>query len=592
MPRFIENEFTGLVGFQARFENLGGDSLPFRIEKTYSYQVTSPIDTRSESQYLNSQLQEFIEKYSGKFTDDIFVSRVSFSNSEDALNDYVRFATVNYEVREYELFDSYNNQDYTNLKNTGLADISQYFNIIKSYSDTISVGVGENKEKDISHSVNISLLTGAYDGGEILIADDAKSLSRTIAETIFNQSKNVDGFSYYETGMMDESQYTNYYSESYDHINFSYSFTKTLKKAGESNKEFSSSLSMGEDGVVSVTVKNLFKGNKSYSQAENLATGIMLNEALSIYTGFFDSNFSSMASRDTQYIQSGSGLYLTSYSRAMNNLANTIEVEASYSDDPNYFKETGFLKAENVEVSMDEKNVISATYSVDYQSQLPKSSGSAVQDGIVLKIQSDINDSSSKISSVISSNKLSSPYFDNDLIRLSKSITIPQRGKQYSASVSYTTDYSFNSGSSQIFGELAGELNQITVTKSSSESTRKINEYKIINPASQNNLTILNYPGQYNEGSYEFSIRGVLPRNAGNIMEDPGLIQSSVKGVLDKFIKSGKNSFLDDSFSSFAGANANYYLSDIKCGIDSEYNIDAVLNFVYTIDQPNRPLNL
>jgi len=267
-------------------------------------------------------------------------------------------------------------------------------------------------------------------------------------------------------------------------------------------------------------------------------------------------------------------------------------VEASYSDDPNYFKETGFLKAENVEVSMDEKNVISATYSVDYQSQLPKSSGSAVQDGIVLKIQSDINDSSSKISSVISSNKLSSPYFDNDLIRLSKSITIPQRGKQYNASVSYTTDYSFNSGSSQIFGELAGELNQITVTKSSSESTRKINEYKIINPASQNNLTILNYPGQYNEGSYEFSIRGVLPRNAGNIMEDPGLIQSSVKGVLDKFIKSGKNSFLDDSFSSFAGANANYYLSDIKCGIDSEYNIDAVLNFVYTIDQPNRPLNL
>lgn len=594
MPtQFINNEFTGLVGFQARFENLGGDSLPFRIEKVYSYQVTSSGDFRAgESEYINSKLKEFIEKYSGKFTEDIFVSSTSFSNSSDTLNDHVRFATVNYEVKEYELFDSYNNQDYTNIKNTGLADISKYFNVIKSYSDSISVGIGENKEKDISHNVSVSLLTGAYDGGDIFIADDAKSLATQIAQAIFNQSKNIDGFSYYETGMMDEDQYTNYYSESYDHINFSYTFGKTSKKLAEANKEFTSSLSMSEDGTVSVTIKNLFKANKYYSEIENLATDSMLNEAIDVYTGFLSNGFSTGVSRDSQYIQSGSGLYLTSYSRSMNKLANTIEIQADYSDDPNYFKEVGFLKSENVEISMDEKNVISANYSVDYQSQLPKSIDGASQAGIVSKIQSDINNSESKISSIISSNKLSSPYFDNNLVRLSKSVEIPQRGKQYTASVSYSTDYSYNSGSSAIFCELVGDLKQLSVTKSSSESIRKIIEYKIVNPASQNNLTLLNYPGQYNQGSYEFSVKGVLPRSTQNIMEDPGAIQSSVKSILDKFIKSGKNSFLNDSFASFAGANANYYLSEIRCGVDSDYNIDANLSFVYTIDQPNRPLNL
>lgn len=574
-----QGRFTGLLGYNRQYEYLGESNLPYRVVEKYSYTVHDmvPSNRADLPAFFKAQFSSLL----GVFAGNINITSLDFPSSKEHLESQVIFQkhNISFEVRSSGNFASPSTGGYQNDRNLGLSGIVAHSSYIKDLKDSFSFSNSQGGAKSYNHDLSFSLITGEnYNTFPLL-----KNLASSIAHGIFDNEPDIlSRVSFNSYGDFNDSDSKQYFSETFDALNYSFSFSKKRNietfVSGGYTHSLSHSISFDDKGKFDISEKLKVVGNANYSQAlngfNNLVGGsqVRCENALSGYTALatnLNSNLTSFSS----------GLFRVNTSETRNIPAITVEGNVSYTNDPS--RKSGLSKMESLDISRAPNGVLSITHGYNYtlNAFLVNNTEDLAVSGaysILGIINQDRNSSPSVVRGVYYT--LSNlTGLSTGLSRIKTSVSAPQRGKTYSASFEYSNDPSFDTSSliNPFTSQAITGFNKLSVDFQNTEVRDFISEFKVINRPSQD--SVLHYGYQQEPATFSVSFNGKTPRRGNSLVTSTRYVPTSEASELLDY---AKKLFLDEALTN--SDIYNYSLNELKYGCDSDNSFDMSVQFVYT----------
>lgn len=562
MPFLNNGLTTGLLGYKLRKEFLG-DGLYYREVETYHYDIYSRPDSQSPATSF-TDIQNNVKNAFAGYSGDINVKLLDIQSDYFFPNDSLRVAKFSVEVEgrkapttlaidSPELGGNY----YKGFDSTFF---STYCTIFKDFQEDFSFEVSDNGNNIYSHNLNFTLISGG------------KNKATEIASFIYPHDKDTTlGISVMAGGVIiaDTGNYLNYYSETYDLIKNSFSFSKKREVLPFSSSNYlytlSHSLVFKEDGIIDVTEKGNVQGKTSFNDAVAGASILMdgsYARCNDIYNTF------DALSATTTLTETLNTLIINS-NRILNRPAISVDYDITYSNDPNV-DQTNFWSLEKVlEVEMTENRFININHSYNF-TNLSLPSHAAMDVNTITGVLSAISSSTNEIANYYSTSAFFDPSKPN-MKKIKQSSTLPNRKKSYNVSISYSNNpiyfFILDGVTYSIFDFKVNETEPVDI----------INEYKIINRPTK--MSVINYAYQTEKGTRSFSINARLQRSSTNTFTSP---VQDISTNLSSLYTFGIGKLMERFFGSSSLA-FTYHLSDLKYSMSSENEIGLEMTITYTI---------
>lgn len=478
---------------------------------------------------------------------DIRIISVDVPTSSDYLEGLVIFQkmTVVYEVKTLIL----NNADFADASTYGTLHatyLSPYVSDIDAFNESFDLDKGDSGEYSYTHNVSFTAQNGA--------SLSAYAIAKVIGQGLLSSAEESSlTFLTYESQYNASLQVQNIYannrktfSETYDALKNTYSFTFTLK------------FRVGKDGGV-----NTYSYIEKYSMEMNDAGISKLTQTLSILgaSSFSDALDGLTALKPSSYTRCNN-LYggfkqhdgsATTNSNALINIALSestsflrpslqIEYSCSFSDDPSIISVGGgnYTSQESINWNVDEKGVSSIDVEVSLKSHLARSGADTAavnlsrlaSVGIVSLIEANPLEVSlstlfggaytslvNRVTTQISQSAMGGFFYGN-FSRISRGISVDSvngnsasgGNRLASYKCSYSNDPSFNRNIGARFGALGyGIIKKAEIKISTNLPSDSVKEFNIIG-----NRTILSYPFAMTEGTASVSCSMIFKRPSTN----------------------------------------------------------------------------
>lgn len=584
-----QGTYTGLLGYDREYEYLGDSNLPFRIVENYTYEVFDTQLDRTEdlAPYFKTQFAAQLQYFSG----DVNITSLEYPQSEALNEDGMRFQKFNITIQSRTLgtFFEEDEDGYQNTKNAGLGDVvAGWSDMLKDFSEKFSFSFSEEGNKNYSHSLNFSLITGTSGTPPTLItgASDVRNTAGQIAAAVFAKDFEAElsltGFTGYVNYVgSDSKQYT---SETFDELAHTYSFQKNREifpySSGLYTHSMDHAINYDADGYFRITESLSVFGKKDYQQALdgfNSLTGGSSGrcaEKIAQYAPivYKQTNDSSAAV--------SSGIKQVSLSKVFKIPELIVDGSVVFTNNPSYID--NITKSDELSVERDSNGTLKMNHSFNYSllgfvDGVTDTKAVSGSNNILQLIAGDRAGSISTCQSTYSNlTGVTGRRHPDALTLVESNITAPVRGKAYSASFSFSDDPIYDLSKivnpftqTQITG-----FKTMDVSLDQTEPKDIIEEYKIINRESKQ--SVLSYGYQQEPGSISISCRGQLVRPAQNLFEQFKLPTGEAVDLL----KYSKGLFLNHVM--YDEKLYNYFLRGSSYTFGSENTFDLNLDFVYT----------
>lgn len=586
------------LGYQSKVE-LFGNSFQFRKVETFDYEIYYHDFQGFNSLTIQDQIKE---KFKSEYKGDINVKSFSLQNTQSFPSDSIRASKFNVTV------EVVNNIAYENLDKEILKNLKDYFKNLLSFKEEITFSKNQNGNREFNQTVSF----GIRDNENNLGQNGRKNLAQTIAKEVFESNNNNDYnlqniiplnlLNLQEIGQtsepIDESLYKNYYTETYDLIKNSYSFSRKreILPSNETSKTFtfnnSYSLTMNDNGVIDVTEKvNSFA--RKMSDFETAKTDLethylgAYNRCLEVYNNFHNTQvlLNERSDYDLSIILKN---IPTKLLKNYNKQSLTLGYDVTYTSSPETQIDASdsrleYILSQTIEFNVDPYNKVEATHSFDYTFNKTKEGDYSFY---AQMMKNPIHQSSSQ-------SLLQTYYQDNfssvttiypNLKLIKTSASLPNIKTKASVKYNY-------SNSPIYFVNVQGiEFKIYEVIVDVKKPVDIINEFKIINRETRGNKSVLSYAYQSEKGEISIKMNTTVGKNSkeffgnGNftyIGDKPVTEPLFLKDCLVALYKEAGQKFLSNfNNPSFC---LNWFISDSSFSFDSTNGtINATINYIYT----------
>lgn len=548
---------TGLMGYSLRKE-LFSDSIPFREVETFNFEVYSSDNANQSPLTIQSGIySEFVSKYSGDINVKVFNVPAEYVFPNDSIRSakFIVQVEIRHSPSSLTGFNELSGSFYSGLDGNFF---NQYASTLVDFKEDFSFEKGENGNHSLSHEVSFALMTGS------------KPLATQIISGIYSTDYNLPFGMFALSGSMtgaNPNTVQDYYTESFDLIRNSYSFSKKREflpyDASSFDYNLNHSMNLNENGVFDITEKCDLKGKISFLQAQQ-GLNLVYAGSQSRCNNFYNT-FSSYISQPGE---PPSTAPISSTPRKLNQVFDKPSFAASYevtfTNDPE-FTNSGYSQKHIIELEVNQKNIvnISDKYTYTFNKRSPSFGGA-------YNLLSGTYNTSPTVASGYYAN--SSYYQSTWPLRMTNvDLTWPYNLHQSNI----TLDYSNDPRNNVVIGGLM--FNTLDVHVENVQPVDIIQEYKIINRP--NKLSVLNYAYQTEKGMINVSIDASIGRLSNEFVNG---FRTDLTQYVSALYTYGINKFVEN-FTKMSPINFTYYLSDVKYSLNNDGNVNMTLEFSYTV---------
>lgn len=565
MPFNTSGITTGLLGFTLKKEFLS-EGLFYRETEVYDYEIYATPNAQITP---FTDIQTYIKNSFSSYSGNVNVKVLNAPADYVFPNDSIRVAKFNVqvevrkEIKSLQNFSSEILDNYYKGLDTGF--FSSYFNILNDFKEEFGFETSEKGNSNFNHNISFTLQTG----GKGKASEIASGLFSKDKDTAFGISTMVSGVT-----VADTANYTNYFTETYDLLRNSFSFSKRREilpfTSTYCTHNLNHSIEMKENGVIDVSERGSVLGNLTFDFAKQTASDLIsnsFNRCNILYSTF--KNVVAGASVSESLINVPINL-----NRVYNKPNLLVDYEVSFTNNPNIFidpiGQLSFLREKTIEVEQDESKIINLSHTYNF-TYLVNPIFSNIDQYLSFAYSDVLNNSQTEIDNYYSSNQ----FFGSNLTSLSRikeNINLPNRKKSFNIAFVYTNNPSYNV-------VLDGDTYSFLSYKTSENKPIDIvNEYKIINRPSK--TSIITYEFQTEKGSKTISVTSQLERNR-NVVINP-FDSSDLSTKLLSLYKFAVDKFMKEIFG-VSVFSLTYYLSDLKYQINSDGELGITVTIIYSL---------
>jgi hypothetical protein len=355
--------------------------------------------------------------------------------------------------------------------------LNSYASILLDFKEDFTFQQNENGNKDFSHSLSFGLQSGNSKNKAIEIASGLFAADK---DTTFGIVAMFSG-----VGIADTGSYQNYYTESYDLLRNSYSFSKKREvlpvNATPYVYNLNHSIDMREDGIFSIEEKGDVQGKLTFNQAYAGADSL-ISAAFTRCNGFYNTYKNFVGQNVTTLNLISAPVKIT---KTLNkpSLSTTYAIE--FTNNP-LFNTNGTTTEEVVELDADPQNIVDIKHKFNFtinKRNPPVDGFLTLMDDAVAKSQSYIP----------------AYYAASNFYSVGRPINLIKDDFSYPSNkskASMTLNYSSNPRYIVVINGKA--YNVLDYTVSDTKPIDIINEYKVINRPDK--TSVLNYAYQTEQG--------------------------------------------------------------------------------------------
>lgn len=565
----------GTLGYERKKEFLGGNSLYFRDVEIFNYEIyAADFQTFNPDEIQNLILSEFSEKYAG----DISVKIFQTNNTLQYPSDSIRASKFTVNVEIFKNLDP---------EGEGITKIVlQRGKKLLNFREEIAISKNENGNRDFTHSFSFGVRDDEGENVDYLNnyidkQTSNKNTAKEIASQIFEEYE-YDQYTSILPELINISNFKTYYTETYDLIKNSYSFSrkreispfKLNSNTDSSNYNLNHSITMAENGVVEVNEKATMLSFNDFDLSKS--------ELDSLYTDSFtrcQNIFNSIGPEPNSaiLILKDTPIKLI---KNYNKQSLSLGYDVTYSNSPEV-NEDGLIISQIIDFNINEYNKVEATHTYDY-----------TLNKFLHDYDYFLSNHMDKESE--SFNTMSDYYFDlypniesifPKFSLIKTSVDLPNIKTKASLKYSYSNDPTY-------FVTIDGiEFKIFNVSVNKKLPTDIINEYKIINRSTRKNRAVLSYSYQNVKGELEIKITANVGKNSdqfylgGDFLNIGENKNKTITQIMDKIYQYAGILFLNnfpESVNVF-----NWFISDSSFSFDSEGIINATINYNYSLKLHN-----
>ena len=609
---------TEVLGYSQSSNFVGGAAL-YQFGRTISLDITAFIHPTFASGNFPNEGQKFEkadqlqEEHIKELLATGFVDRIeigtevinnvkiisyTFPTSQGALDNKINLLRVNMSLEYYEVFDNRSalkSADGEIYDNTNFLD-NQYTKHFDSFSENFSFSVSDAYEFSYTHNVSLSLKPSS--SSSVDLVQKAKDIVNLAFLEKAPKLGNLD--SRYKDFIRDVSE-RGEFSESYDSINNSYSFSKQLSlksgahKTSQKNKKWSSTLtydiSSDEVGAITITETGAIQGRlgtnetseylykNSYDGLEELTGTVSVARARcqTLLEKFVKDKPTWLQGEEEWSTSDDLTERFVSFGKSIDRTAGVINYTLVFTTNPRMHNDAIFEYT--IEASKDEMNVTQVTengnitpYHTNKNQLFSENSGSlAKQTYDKLVTTSKVLNRIKPLYESVRDESRSGFNLTSPKNLISKNISFNGYGIQ----ITYSFVFSDNKN-------LRDSTYIRTLDKTDSYKMPVINRQSFIAP---NNKTTNADANQSSLGSKDISISCSMKRNPATNIINNQAHANYLKTAADSIFSSlneetEKSAFIRADQSK--GSNYNFFLNQLTYNFDQSYNFsyDASLSFV------------
>jgi len=369
---------TGTLGYEKKKEFFG-NALMLREVDTYNYEIYSTdFATQSADVIQNKIQQQFSSVYSGDVNVKVFNTQNTYQFPSDSLRASRFSVTVEIKLPYANLSSDFTELAGNYYKGLDSTFFTNYGKYLLDFKEDFTFATNANGNREFGHSVSFGLQTGWAGSNS---QTGRKSYAQQLVSGIFSQDKNttfgIDTMVGNVLYVGDSAVFRNYYSESYDLMKNSYTFSRKREQlpidSTNSIYNLNYSINLNTDGTVDVSEKASTMAKISFVSAktdfENFYTG-SYGRCNIMFNKFYNSN---IMLQDTQYSTYGinaiSGLINSPLKLTRFYDTNSLQLnyDVTYTNNPNY-SGPGTIQSETLEFNIDKYNRVEASHAFDFVS--------------------------------------------------------------------------------------------------------------------------------------------------------------------------------------------------------------------------------
>ena len=485
--------------------------------------------------------------------------------------------------------------------------------LIRDFSENFSFEQDEDGDYTHQHSVSVRFEEGSSIDSEI-------GSAKALATTLF-AAGNAPEFGYlpgitsfYKTKASDR----HYYTESYDLFTKSCSFTKRLKIDGEDEddytKKITHSVTLGTNGIVSVTENCEITGKNTYAQATAGMTG-EINDSAARCLAFFDlykdnylgpkysgsSSAPTITNGTTTIAPSALNAKAISLQKQFFKKKKKVSYSITYNNDPNIL--SNFIHNYSMSYSEQKNGAITIT---ENGRILPYDTGS--KDANFNKTEIRDRYKTIKSNDTSSFQERAKAYYkdltkedanapDEEVLKsISSTISFPREGREISYTKQHSDDLSFRGGYTSAGFNSGTGFPDSTVTEPNSASDKKINKLLVnisdkaptlirntyMIPNKEDKYQLIHEPlegkgKQTNMGKRTVSIKALVAREEGkNVFIDFPTLTTQLDYLKDLAIIKAAEVAIDFKLTKF-----DWFIESCTYSFNNNRDLDFNLNAVY-----------
>lgn len=589
MPQ-LHGLIQGTLGYDLKKDFLA-NAIYYREVETFDYQIYAVDFLNKSPSDIQGQIKnEFSANYSG----DVNVKVFNVPGSYQYPNDSLRAAKYNVSIERITNLSeenlSFQNPELNTDKYEGL-DVeffANYANRLLDFKEDFSFATKENGNREFVHNISFGVRSLGKDNS------DTRETAKGIAQDIFNKDKLTPyGLATMQgevENLANGERFKNYFFESYDLQKHKYSFGRRREEfpldSPNTTSNYTHILNMTENGIIEVSEKGSFIGNKSFFESKTAMESSLdgsFNRCNEFYQKFYNKN---ILGQDSQYAAANFNQPLidTPVKKIQNNNSNRMaaDYEVTYTNDPR-FSGNGTMTSQNINFRINEFDQVEVTQTFDYTINRIINN-----EGYITNLLA--NTTANKEQIIGDYYALYYPGIKSKFPKinlLKSSFSAPNIKTKYSASFSYSNSLIY-------FITLNGvEFRMLDYTVENKTPNDIINEYKVINR--QNKESVLSYGYQTEKGQILIKINARVGKNSRCFYpKEVGSFEAvgpdgnySLAVCLTALYKFGGSVFLKQF--DFPTQAFNWFISDANYSIDSEGALSVELNYVYTLKKRNGP---
>ena len=574
---------TGEMAFNQKKSFLGDSLMLCEIQNfDFSlYSVDFLIDANTIQQQVKNQ---FSQIYSGDVNVTVFKTENTYGFPSDSLKASkfqvgveIRLPVANLGGMFPELSGSY----YAGL-DSGF--FTSFGATVTDFKEDFGFATNQNGNRDFSHSLSFGIRTGISGTNT---QSGRKTLAGQIASGIFAQDKNttfgIYAMSGQVSGVGDSGLYRSYFSETYDLLKNTYSFSRKREQlpfdASGAVINLSNSINMGTDGVIQVSEKASTQGKINFPSANSVLESFLTgsySRCSGVYSKFYNTG---IIVQDSQY----SPIYASGLLPLINTPIKTVKTydvnslsanyDVTYTNNPN-FSGDGTMTSQTFDIKINEYNVVEISHNFDYEvNKIINNSGY-----FATLMNNTTGTSPSAVMTYYKTNFSNVFATFPAMNMINNTFTWPNIKTKGSAKFEY-------SNSPKYFVTVNGLLfNMLDYSVKNERPSDIVNEYKIVNRPTKSSL--MSYAYQSEKGTITIDMKTLIGKQSTQFSPDGVGNFTTINGTtLGQYVQAlylfGGQVFMKQF--GFPTVAWNWFLSDSNYSFDSHGALNLSLGYTYTL---------